>query len=327
MDSNNKFLNLLMSRIEELHQTPKVQVERAFSPILSLFIAEVLTAAYWDHPALHGNYELVCMEFPLKKPENAQSTNIDFLLINSTTSALVFLEIKTDIHSFDRSQLENYLRLKEEVKEYGGGFLLQNLSVITTQSGRSEKYFFLQKLIEPFKKTMIGAFDLKVIYLVPKSAKPRLQAENGIDGVVSFADLPVEIESELANEWRVIRDSLVKLESVESAPHFSGFQVDPKSFSEKVTPIVTRGSIKNETMEERIRRQIEAYCLETMPAGVVPKLVYLGNTGEGGSPNYQVLFSNHKIVPFFNSGKLFTRATAFKISNLKKPVPWEKFGV
>lgn len=93
-ENGNKFLSLLMERIVESHQIPKVQVERVVSPILSMFVADALTKKFANNDSLRGKYELVCMEFPLKKPENSQSTNIDFLLVNTTTLSIVFLEIK-----------------------------------------------------------------------------------------------------------------------------------------------------------------------------------------------------------------------------------------
>lgn len=324
---DNIFLKLLTSRILELHQTPKVQVERAVSPILSLFIADALTAKFEEHDSLSGEYELVCMEFPLKKPDNAQSTNIDFLLVNKSTSSIAFLELKTDSNSVDRNQLDAYLKLKEEVKEYGGGFLLRNLSVIAGQSARSDKYQFLLSLIEPFKKIVIGASDLKIIYLVPKSVKPGLMAVPGIDSLLSFNDLPVAIEGELAAMWPSIRDCLVKLESMETGNIITEIPGPHTEVAEAVSAFLPKKQVQQERMDVRIRRQIETFCRQSMPPNVRPVYIRLGITGEGGSPNYQVVFTNHQIVPFFNSGKVFTRSSSFKSSNLAAPVPWEKFGV
>lgn len=327
MKDDSKFINLLTSRILELHQTPKVQVERAVSPILSLFIADALTAKFREHVSLCGEYELVCMEFPLKKSDNAQSTNIDFLLVNKSTSSIAFLELKTDSNSVDRNQLDVYLKLKEEVQEYGGGFLLRNLSVIAGQSARNDKYQFLQSLIEPFKKIIIGASDLKVIYLVPNSVKPGLMAVSGIDSVLSFNDLPVAIEGDLADVWPSIRDCFVKLESMEIGNITTEIPGASSEVAEAFSAFVPAKRGQGERMDTRIRRQIETYCLQSLPPNVRPVYVRLGITGEGGSPNYQVVFTNHQIVPFFNSGKVFTRSASFKSSNLAAPVPWEKLGV
>lgn len=326
-DNSNKFLSLLMERIVESHQIPKVQVERVVSPILSMFVAEALTKKFENNNSLRGKYELVCMEFPLKKPENSQSTNIDFLLVNTTTLSIVFLEIKTDSRSIDRNQLEIYLKLRDEVKEFGGGFLLRNLSEIAGRSARGNKYLFLQNMIAPYKRTIIDSSELKIIYLVPKVLKSRLVAENNIDAVFSFADLPNNVDGELAEEWRIIKESLVKLESMELEADFDQTLVVPASSSQSFILPNSSSRTSNERMEVRIRRQIEIYCQQNMPPGTVPRYVQIGNTGEGGSPNYQVAFSNSQIVPFHHSGKVFTRASSFKSANLRPMVPWDKFGV
>ena len=215
MANDHKFLRMLMDRILESHLIPKVQVERVVSPVLSLFIADVLTKTFENHEFLRGIYELVCMEFPLKKPENMQSTNIDFLFVNQTTSSTVFLEIKTDSDSLDRDQLEIYTKLRDEVKEFGGGFLLRNLNEIANHSAKGNKYSFLQKMIEPHKKTIVGSSDLQIIYLVPHDIKLRLIAENRVDAVLAYTDLPAHIDCEFKEEWSVIRESLVKLERME----------------------------------------------------------------------------------------------------------------
>lgn len=326
-ENGNKFLSLLMERIVESHQIPKVQVERVVSPILSMFVADALTKKFANNDSLRGKYELVCMEFPLKKPENSQSTNIDFLLVNTTTLSIVFLEIKTDSRSIDRNQLEIYLKLRDEVKEFGGGFLLRNLSEIAGRSARGNKYLFLQNMIAPYKRTIIDSSELKIIYLVPKVLKSRLVAENNIDAVFSFMDLPDNIDGDLAEEWCIIKESLVKLESMEVEPELYHTPVSTNIFSQNTGFQTLSQRIPDERMEVRIRRQIEDYCQRNLPPGVVPKYVQLGNTGEGGSPNYQVVFSNHKVVPFYNLGKLFTRASSFKSANLKPLVLWERFGI
>lgn len=327
MANDHKFLRMLMDRILESHQIPKVQVERVVSPVLSLFIADVLTKTFENHEALRGKYELVCMEFPLKKPENSQSTNIDFLLVNQTTSSTVFLEIKTDSESLDRIQLEIYTKLKEEVKEFGGGFLLRNLNEIANHSARGSKYSFLQKMIEPHKKTIVGSSDLQIIYLVPHDLKLKLIAENRIDAVLAFTDLPAQIDGELKEEWSIIRESLVKMERMEIVADVDSTSETVSSFLQNSNTPFAIPRQQNEKMDVRIRKQIEIFCQRNMPPGTVPKYVQIGNTGEGGSPNYQVVFSNNQIVPFHNSGKVFTRATSFKTANLKPLVLWDKFGV
>lgn len=106
--SNDGFVNDLMKHIIEGVNIPKVQVERALSPILSLYIESILTSYFNGNSEYSGSYEMISPEFPLKK-ENNQSTNIDYLLINRSKKTLVFFELKTDIGSFDVDQKIRYI--------------------------------------------------------------------------------------------------------------------------------------------------------------------------------------------------------------------------
>jgi hypothetical protein len=113
-----------MEFIMEGTKIPKVQVERAVSPILALFIADVLTAYFKDNNP--NDYLLVSQEFPLKKDNNNQSKNIDYLLVNSAKNQLVFVELKTDSRANYR-QAENYIKVKESIKQKSAKVLSQNL--------------------------------------------------------------------------------------------------------------------------------------------------------------------------------------------------------
>ena len=96
-----EFLKIYLNKLLELYSYPKVQIERAISPLLSIFIIDIL-----NH-FLKTNIKFYLPEFPLKK-ENNQSTNIDWLLIDEENKKLYFIEFKTTSDSFDIVRSEEH---------------------------------------------------------------------------------------------------------------------------------------------------------------------------------------------------------------------------
>ena len=104
-----------MQHILEGTMIPKVQIERAVGPILSMFLADVLTETFKEDLELSGPIEMVCPEFPFKKPDNKQSTNIDWLLFNPERCQLIFLELKTADGSVGAKQSALYQGKRQAV--------------------------------------------------------------------------------------------------------------------------------------------------------------------------------------------------------------------
>ena len=72
-----------LSKLEEYNKIPKIQIERAISPFLSIFIEELIREFLKNDISLSGDVEMILPEFPLKK-ENDQSTkNARALRFNS----------------------------------------------------------------------------------------------------------------------------------------------------------------------------------------------------------------------------------------------------
>jgi len=109
-----EFLKQLMEIIvKDGVNTPKAQVERYLSPILAIFLEDILNTKF-------GNkYKMIAPEFPIKKgtidlesTRPNQSTNIDYLMYNETKKRFTFIELKTDSTSFKLSQLDIYNKLE-----------------------------------------------------------------------------------------------------------------------------------------------------------------------------------------------------------------------
>lgn len=316
------FLHRLMKQIIEGREIPKVQVERMLSPILGIFVEEFLTK-YFESTDFAGEIKLLAYEFPLKKEFNDQSTNLDFLLFNKSKNTLIFLEVKTDVSSDNRTQLENYIYFKECITSNSGTFLFTDLTKIAKKSSKGNKYQKVLSRIEEYKKELSHCFDVKVVYLVPAPLAAKIRENNAIDFVLSFSDLPEKIDSNYNEEWLIIKEYLQLLDDHGGYHSFEIFNSE-NIYTEDNIKIAPSYKPSKLSGLAKIRQQIEDFISNTPE--LVPNYVKLGATGDGLNPNYQVYFKNGKVVPFRNNGNVYTLAKSFKESNLKPGIPWEKFG-
>ncbi|KON81237.1 hypothetical protein PA01_06110 [Azoarcus sp. PA01] len=218
MSSTTGFIPELMNHIMKGANIPKVQVERVVGPVLGFFIADVLTATLAEDPVLSGDYVMLCPEFPLKKTDDNQSTNIDWLLFNKTRKELVLLELKTTDTTFSSEQAGIYLKKRDEINEGGADFLLNNFQTIAANSTESGKYQFvleeLDKALPDFRQAVSECRKARVVYLVPNVVKTAGHSEfERMDKVLSFGDLADDIAGPFSGEWRAIKRSLEVLDS------------------------------------------------------------------------------------------------------------------
>ena len=141
-------IRLMHVIVKEGTQIPKAQVERYVSPILSIFLEDILKSKFGNE------YVMIAPEFPirigtLKDNESNQSVNIDFLLYNKTQNKFTFVELKTDSKSFKSSQLEIYNKLEEichdETRGVFGKLLHEDLVGILEKTKLKNKYEHLIK--------------------------------------------------------------------------------------------------------------------------------------------------------------------------------------
>ena len=277
---NDGFVNDLMKHILEGVKIPKVQVERAISPILGLYIESILTAYFNNNTEFSGSYKLISPEFPLKK-ENKQSTNIDYLLINNSKKLLVFFELKTDIGSLDIKQMNRYLDYKNRIRDSSASILRQNLDEISSASSKSVKYDYI---ISRFDSAVESVKDIKntvILYLVPKAIKNQIEKMGRVDFVLDYNDLPKSIEHKYSNYWRDVRSNLLILDDIFKHKTISNLSADPLR--------VIIGNIKKYLLGSNSMLQ--------------PVYIQLGILGDGKKPNYQVKFDDGSIKTFRFSGK------------------------
>lgn len=206
-----EFLEKLMNVIvDEGVNTPKAQVERYLSPILTIFLAEILKSKFGNE------YIMITPEFPIKKGTLGetnrpnQSTNIDYLMFNDTQKKFTFIELKTDSSSFKPSQLDIYNQLekisREENKVFGQ-LLYDDLLEIKKASSYKDKY---QHLIEKKWKTSRNSInEMEIIYIVP--AKTKLKEKHPTLQTLYFSDFPQSLNI-YTKEYEIINLFLKKLD-------------------------------------------------------------------------------------------------------------------
>ncbi len=230
------FLETLMEKIVAGKDLPKVQVERYISPILEIFIEDILTEYYKNDKkdengkSLKGKYKLIAPEFPLQKyknfdfidkngkyKKNYQSTNIDYLLLNTDTNKLIFLELKTDSSSFNEDQLKIYQNLQEFPPTLSK--LKNDVLTIQKKSKKKSKYDYLLNLIDDDISTQ----EIEIIYLIPEMLKKDKKFVDACNNSsininrISFKDINKVYFSKnskvykFQKEWKIIKKQLQEL--------------------------------------------------------------------------------------------------------------------
>ncbi len=207
------FIEKLMNHIIESTMIPKVQVERVVGPLLGIFLEDVLSATFQNNPEFSGKVKMISPEFPLKKIDNRQSTNIDWLMLNSESGRIYLVELKTSDTSVNRKQSEVYHSVKTKVKAEGGGFLINDLEELRDASTESGKYqYILKNKIQPYREEISSSHSVRIIYIVPECALENI--EGHADVVLSFGMLSQTISGPFAREWQIIHEYLSKLDTL-----------------------------------------------------------------------------------------------------------------
>lgn len=323
-DENQSFIQQLMETIIEAHKIPKVQVERIISPILSLFIADLITKQFENHESLSGIYELVTIEFPLKKEESAQSVNVDFLLVNSTRKLLIFLELKTESYLRNGIQLKNYLRLRDKIGKQGAQFLFDDIELIRSRSARNSKYTYLLTKISEYIDFFKDARALKIIYLVPTKLKENKLLKE-VDSVIPLTELASTIGIDAKTPLALVLNSLQSLDR-----EITLSRVRPKKVPRN--PRSNYELRKNDILKQlsaaeraKISHNINDFCLNGDSTKPLPDFVRIGLKGEGFKPNYQIEFTKEGVIPFHNSGAIYKRSSSFAEENLSDRMTWREF--
>ena len=206
------YLKKTLSNLVANKKLPKYEFERAIEPFLSVFLPGIVASALDERATA---VSLVAQEFPLKKADCNQSTNVDYVLFSSTPSERpwVFLELKTDTSSANKKQALTYAArlVKTPMEE-----LLKEVETIKGVSKKPEKY---GALLERFSLRPAAGFA-RLVYLtplredahslLPKGATPELVEEfSSILTCISFRELKSLDLATYPQAWALFRDKAI----------------------------------------------------------------------------------------------------------------------
>jgi hypothetical protein len=178
---------------------PKAQFERRVDSLLAPFLGDVVSHA------LGAPASLVVPEFPLKKDDNAQSTNADALFaVTGDSSSWALTEIKTDARSFDVGQLQRYVKAREQ----GMAVLRKELLQIHAAAGARARvgYWRVKQLLDQAADSVPLTAPVRIVYLVPDDMRPSHLAllQQAEAYVVSFSELERLRAAHQDNVWKVV---------------------------------------------------------------------------------------------------------------------------
>lgn len=192
------FLEEVFRTLIDNKALPKYQFERRVDIFLSVFLPEALSRL------LGGDVRIVAPEFPLKKADNNQSTNVDYVLFKHAErpeeERWIFLELKTDRASVDQGQVDIY----HEAIRVGMSSLLRDLNAIRDATKAGAKY---DALLARFKGLPADR-PIDLIYLAP-SGNLNLNLR-GVGRALTLDTLAnLELERHAA-EWRLFRERVLR---------------------------------------------------------------------------------------------------------------------
>jgi len=211
-----EFVEVLIKSIVENKDMPKVQVEREISPILDIFMKDILNNTIGNG---NNSFEHIMSEFPiqsLKKEENKltnRSVNIDNLYLKDRDT-LVFIELKTDNTSYRIDQTIRYINLLNKINNQSASFCFEFLEKLSKESSKKDKYkIALRRIEEKFDLNQLKAIKkTQLVYIVPSKIQKKIEKESGITNIINFTQVSNINVKEYKNEWKIIAEYLKDLD-------------------------------------------------------------------------------------------------------------------
>ncbi len=196
-DPSGLFIYDLFVSLLKNKDIPKYQFERRIDTIFELFLPDILSQYY------EGEVVFVAPEFPLKKDQNNQSTNVDYLFFLNKKNGdqkWIMLELKTDHDSVSYNQIDIYSR--SIIK--GMSKIIDELQIIRKNSIKKHKYNILLENIEKFHSDC----PIEIIYL--SSFKINSASRYPDINFLTFSDLLDFKPSKYAEVWNMFREIIIK---------------------------------------------------------------------------------------------------------------------
>lgn len=97
------FFDEILNLLRDNKQFPNYAAERRIDIFINLFLEKILSA-YYEKKVI-----FIVPEFPLKKNETSnQTSKLDYLCAFEETKQPIFVELKTDVISFNSNQARFY---------------------------------------------------------------------------------------------------------------------------------------------------------------------------------------------------------------------------
>ena len=198
------FLETVLDVMVEDKALPKYRFEPLAAIFLAPFLPRILEHFYG------GEIQHVVPEFPLKKRDSYQSTNVDFLLVRRAQEECfwILFELKTDVGSVNRPQLETYCRA------LNGGMMnmVADLHEIRERSKKKKKYDVLLERLGRGAEGLQGCDQVRLVYLTPEVAASSTPDGCNNDNLLwlRYEDLPQQLSGPHESLWPLVRGRLVE---------------------------------------------------------------------------------------------------------------------
>lgn len=142
--NDNFFYRMTKHWVISDHYNPTIRSEMIWDMLLSDFICDLMRKKY-DTRGKRKEVLMLAKEFPYsKKPYNKQEKilkgpKVDYLI--GIGDILYFVELKTDLGSFNTTQYESYRKYVENVPGFSVSDLWDRYNEIIKKAGRSKNYF------------------------------------------------------------------------------------------------------------------------------------------------------------------------------------------
>ena len=201
LDEFNEFFKELLSSLARNKEIPKYQFERRIDTILEMFLPEYLSKKFG------GDAEFVAPEFPIKKNNNNQSNNVDFLFYLKRPFAAIdkwlLCELKTDDDSINHEQIQLYSRAKAR----GMKVMLNDLTLIRNASIKKDKYDILVNRL----KTFAPDKPIEIIYFVLSNKDlSGLRTQYPDIEFIGIEELNAYHPVKYAEVWKMFKEMIIK---------------------------------------------------------------------------------------------------------------------
>lgn len=149
-----------IERLAQNKMCPKYQFERAVDVLISPFIEE------WISCHFEQNIEYVTAEFPIKKKNNNQSTNADYLF-KSDSPEWIIVELKTEKTSLREEQFHPY----KQAANSKWNDLKNDILCIKDASTKNKKYAHQYNQISKAEAGDHNA-PVTILFITPHTERP-----------------------------------------------------------------------------------------------------------------------------------------------------------